>query len=185
MSNVLTNDEYRKTFADSDEHSHRQFMRRQVRKAKVGKNERDVVLALMNIWFVRKKTDGVMHPGRKKIAKMANCSIRTVASIMARMREAGALIVVSHGKGGRASTRYKMDFIKLILFLGYKLPIEVAGELKKIVVAVGNFTPFHLWKKRAKLAHGNNKNRKVASDWRSDPPDPQSISFQITGGCHV
>lgn len=185
MTNVLTPDEYRKTFADSDEHAHRQFMRRQVKKARINKNERDVVLALMNIWFVRKKMSGVMHPGRKRIASMANCSIRTVASIMARMREAGALVVVSHGKGGRASTRYTMDFEKLILFLGYELPKEAAGKLVEIVTRAGVFTPFRLWKKRAKLAHGINKNRKDRLEWRTDPPDHRTHSLQFAGGCHV
>ena len=184
MSNTITPEAVRKSFSNTSEHEHRQFMRRAVRKAKISKNERDVVLALMNIWFVR-KSDGEMHPGRKKIAKMAGVSVRTVAAIMARMREADALLVVSHGKGGRASTRYQMNLENLIVFLGYELPRVIEGELRKIVVAVGNFIPFSLWKKRATAAHGIRNYRIGWSSQTPARPDPGKNSFQIAGGSHV
>lgn len=184
MSNTITPNDIQKAFSDTHEHSHRQFMRRAVKKAKVSNNEKAVVSALMNIWFVR-KGDGEMHPGRKKIAKMAGVSVRTVAAIMARMREVGALVVVSHAKGGRASTRYRMDLEKLILFLGYTLPRVIEGELRKIAVVVGNFTPWALWKKRANFAHGKEKKR-IHSSWQvSDRPCPRNDSLPIAGGCHV
>jgi hypothetical protein len=184
VSNTITPEAVRKSFSSTSEHEHRQFMRRAVRKAKISKNERDVVLALMNIWFVR-KSDGEMHPGRKKIAKMAGVSIRTVASIMARMRETEALLVVSHGKGGRASTRYRMNLENLILFLGYEMPRVIEGELRKIVVAVGNFVPFSLWKKRATAAHGIRNYRIGCSSQTPTRPDPGKNSLQISGGRYV
>jgi hypothetical protein len=146
-----------KTFTDTNEHAHRQFMRGAVRRARISKNTRDVVLAILNIWF-QKKAQGVMYPGRKKLARMGGVSVRTVATILAEMRAAGALKVISHGKGGRASTRYSLDMKGLILFLGYKLPEVVQGTLGKVTKFHAGFRPFALWQKRANFAHGLNNN---------------------------
>lgn len=143
-----------KTFSDTEEHQHRQFMRAAVRRAKISKNKRDLVLALLNIWFKR-KAEGLMYPGRKKLAKMAGISIRTAATILAEMREAGALEVICYGKGGRGkATRYRMNLTKLIVYLGFKLPKEVKGALGRVFVSDSQFRPWAVFKNRAKLAHG-------------------------------
>jgi hypothetical protein len=171
-------------FKSSDEQKHRQFMRLQVRKAKISNNERAIITALMNVWFAN-KCKGHMHPGRKKIAKMAHVSIRTVASMMARMREAGALVVVSHANGGRASTRYRMDLEKLILFMGYKLPKVIRGALTEIVRVVGGFVPFELWKKRANIAHGKENKRKVIAPCGYPEPLPDKNDYDFGGQAYA
>ncbi len=169
-------------FKDTDEQSHRQFMRRQVRNAKISKYDRDVVLAVLNHWFAHKQK-GVMHPGRDKIAKVARVSVRTVATMFGRMREAGVLEVVSHGKGGRHATRYKMNLTALIKFLGYELPKEVAGTLRKIPAMVGRFTPWAVFKKRANGAHGIKDKRTHLHLLQRIVPFPDERSSIFGGQC--
>jgi len=173
------------TFQDTSEHAHRQFMRGAVRRAKVSKNVRDVTLSILNIWF-SKKSQGVMYPGRKKLARMSGVSIRTVATILADMRAAGALEVISHGKGGRASTRYKMNVKGLVLFLGYKLPEVVQGTLSKITKYYSGFKPFSLWQKRANFAHGLDNNSTQSVLRAQEEPKPDDWRAEWWGRpCHV
>ena len=87
-----------------------------------------MTLALANLWF-HHKPKGEMHPGRAKIARKARVSIKTVTRTMAKLKQAGCLIALSHEKGGRASTRYRLRPLRLMVFCGAQLPAWVEGEL--------------------------------------------------------
>jgi len=105
-------------FKDSREDKHRRLVRSKIRKGPLTKSQRDVTLALVNHWFHHKGgAKGYVHPGRKKLAKKAGTSVRTVASTLAILRDWGVLKVVAHlhGLHGNA-TEYLVDEYALIAF---------------------------------------------------------------------
>ena len=69
-----------------------------------------------------------MHPGRAKMAGKAQVSIKTVTRTMAKLRNAECLVPVSHEKGGRAATRYRLRPLGLMVFCGARLPDWVRGN---------------------------------------------------------
>lgn len=102
-------------FKDSQEAAFRRVIRQTIRRGPFTKSEREVVLAFVNHWFQhRKSTKGVIHPGRKKLAKKAGVSIRTVASTLDMLRRAGAIDAVNHlhGLHGNA-TEYTVNTVAL------------------------------------------------------------------------
>ena len=150
-------------YNDSLSASFARFVRSAVQKSHLTKSERQVTLMIVNLWFYHKSGEGVIYPGREKIAKKLRVSVRTVASTLAILREAGALKVVSHLKGGgRAATRYKLKFVPLLLLCGCDLPDWMQTELRPILhdLPASNCTP-KAQKiaplSRAKIAHGKKK----------------------------
>lgn len=135
------------TFSDSTEQAHRQFMRSAVRRAKISNNKKAVAEALLNLWF-RHRHSNCINPSRRKVAKMAHVSEPTVARFLKEMREAGALIVVGYGKGGKKrdgsgiATHYQLDLKGLIQWMGYKLPEERPGQLVEVAQNVVPFETF-------------------------------------------
>lgn len=126
-SNVLVNclaSKYRDRvlidFKDSQENAFRRLTRQAIRSGIKNKHHRDVVLAIINHWFHHKSgPKDYIHPSRSRIAKIADVSVRTVATVLSKMREAGVLIPVSTLNGGRSfSTRYKVDHVALFVMCG-------------------------------------------------------------------
>ena len=135
-------------FKKSQEAAHRRFVRSMIRKGPFTKGERDVTLALVNYWFHHKGgAKDYIHPGRKKLAKKAGVSVRTVASTLALLRDWGAIKAVGHLNGlhGNA-TEYVVDEYALLAFCD-----GVAHEqiLRLAVNGVQNCTGSG----RAKIAH--------------------------------
>jgi hypothetical protein len=117
------------SFIDSNEAAFRRAVRDAIRKSPLTRSEQAVTLVLANLWF-HHKARGVMHPGRRKIARQAgSVSIKTVTRTMTKLKEAGCLVPVSHEKGGSAATRYRLKPLELMVFCGAKLPSWVEGEL--------------------------------------------------------
>jgi hypothetical protein len=118
------------TFKDSQEASFRRIIRQTIRKGPFTKSEREVVLAFINHWFQhRKSTKGVVHPGRKKLAKRAGVSIRTVASVLDLLRTHGVIDAKAHlhGLHGNA-TEYTVCTVALTeLCAKKKADIRVDG----------------------------------------------------------
>jgi len=118
------------TFKDSQEASFRRIIRQTIRKGPFTKSEREVVLAFINHWFHhRKSTKGVVHPGRKKLAKRANVSIATVKRTLAMLRDYGVISAKAHLEGlhGNA-TEYTVCTIALTeLCAKKKADIRVDG----------------------------------------------------------
>ncbi len=109
------------TFKDSHEAAYRRLMRGAVRKSPMTKGERDVTLAMLNVWFHhRNGPKKYIHPSREALAKKAGVSVRTVATVLSILRDSGALIVMSdHLKGGQGrATRYRFDDLSLLAMCG-------------------------------------------------------------------
>jgi hypothetical protein len=116
----------KKSFEDSQEAAFRRLVRQSVRKGPFTKGERDVVLAFVNHWMHhRKKSGGVVHPGREKLAKRAGVSVRTVASVLEMLRQSGAIEAVAHLHGlyGNA-TEYTVSTVHLFELCAGKKPAK-------------------------------------------------------------
>lgn len=118
------------SFRDSREAIFRRIVRGAIRKSDLTKSEKAVTLALANIWF-HHHAKGEMHPGRAKIARREQVSIKTVTRTMAKLREAGCLVIVSHPNGGRTATRYRLRTLRLMEFCGVDLPDVIEGQLTR------------------------------------------------------
>lgn len=133
----------RRRFTDSQTASIQRMTRSGIRKSEMlSKGERDVILALVNHWFHhRGKDGGRISPGRKKLAKVADVSIRTVASTLAMLRDAEVITVVARPNGeGQKPTIYTLDLRMLWAFLGMDLPEVKEGVLVPLT-GVQNCTP--------------------------------------------
>lgn len=141
-------------FSDSQEAVFRRHCRDAAKRGPFSKGERDVVLAVLNLWFVhRKKDGGVFHPGRTKLARRAGVSVRTVASTLAMLRDAGVMQTVSHAKGGWGkATRYTFDVIAYFPACGFDYPAFIPGDL--VVQNCTHSRPPIAHNMRAKIAHG-------------------------------
>lgn len=103
------------TFKDSQEATFRRLVREQVRKGPFTKGQRDVVMAFINHWFHhRNSKDGMVHPGRQKIAKKAGVTIKTVSRVFEILRHFGVIVAEDHlhGLHGNA-TLYSVSTIHL------------------------------------------------------------------------
>ena len=117
-------------FSDTREAEFRRVLRRTIRKGPFTKSEREVVLAFINHWLQhRNSTKGVVHPGRKKLAKRAKVCVRTVAGTFKLLRQHGAIIPMAHLHGLRGNaTEYTVDVIALTeLCAKKKADLAVSG----------------------------------------------------------
>jgi hypothetical protein len=102
-------------FSKTQDAAFRRVTRDTIRSAPFTKSERDVVLAFVNHWFNLRHLGHAVYPGRKKLAKKANTSIRTVASVLGILRASGAIVAEAHLNGlhGNA-TEYSVNYEALI-----------------------------------------------------------------------
>jgi len=107
--------EINESFKDTQEAAFRRVIRQAIRRGPFTKSEREVVLAFFNHWFQhRKNTKGVVHPGRKKLAKRAAVSIPTVKRTLAMLRDFGVIYAKAHLHGLRGNaTEYTVCTIAL------------------------------------------------------------------------
>lgn len=144
--------EIKKQFKDSQEAAFRRLMRQSIRRGPFTKSEREVVLAFINHWFHhRNSTKGVVHPGRKQLARKAGVSIRTVSTVLDILRQEGALVATAHLNGlhGNA-TEYVVNTVALTELCGKKkADLAVYGVQNctgtgcaKIARRISNVVPF-------------------------------------------
>ena len=117
-------------FKDSQEAAFRRVVRGTIRKSNLSRGQRDVLLAFVNHWFHHKtKADGVVHPGRTKLAKKSGASVETVKRTLDMLRRAGVLTAVAHLNGlhGNA-TEYTVSVPHLI---------DLCGKSKDEVRSIG------------------------------------------------
>lgn len=87
-------------FKNSQEAAFRRVIRDMIKRGPFTKSERDVVLAFFNHWFVHRNGEkGFVHPGRKKLAKRAQVTIKTVSRTLAMLRDNHAIQPVGHLNG--------------------------------------------------------------------------------------
>jgi DNA-binding transcriptional MocR family regulator len=100
-----------KSFAESREAAFRARIRDLVKRGPFTKSERDVLKAFIDHWLHhRKDKEGVVYPGRKRLAQKANVTARTVTSALALFRASGMIVAVARleGRDGKA-TEYWVD----------------------------------------------------------------------------
>lgn len=175
------------SFTDTTEHAHRQFMRNAVKRAKISNNRRAVAEALLNLWF-RHRQSNCINPSRRKVAKLAHVSEPTVARFLKEMREAGALIVVAYGKGGKRSdgsgiaTQYRLDLKGLIQWMGYKLPEERPGQLVEVPSNVVPFETFREVRERQNRRRNDRSNEENVR--RGDQSYRIKMIHNISNNCN-
>lgn len=108
----MTNEE----FKASQEAAFRRVVRATIRKAPFTKSERDVTLALVNHWFFhRNGKKGYIHPGREKLAKKANVSVKTASRCLGFLRSIGAITATAHLAGLHGdATEYTVNIVTLL-----------------------------------------------------------------------
>jgi len=135
----------------------RRVVREAIRKSGFTKSERDIITAMVNLWFYHKSgPKGYIHPGRTKLAKKARCSIRTVSACLTKLRASGVVKAVANPNGeGQHPTYYTVNLRLLLDTCGCVFPEELEGHLVPYVTEP-NCTPLsqriaHHW--RAEIAH--------------------------------
>jgi hypothetical protein len=121
-------------FRKSREASWRRYLRSAVRQSAMSRAQKDVTMGVLNLWLHhRNGLKGVIHPGRERLAKGAKVSVRTVASTLKALRDAGVLKASKHAYGeGQKPTEYTMNTLALIVHCGGELPEWVAAELVQV-----------------------------------------------------
>lgn len=120
-------------FKKSQEQAFRRTIRDLIRGGPFSKGERDVILAFFNHWFAHRNNEkGFVHPGRKKLAKRAGVTVRTVASTLALLREHHAIQAVGHLNGLQGmATEYTVS-IEALRLLCRKSKADLRKSVCKI-----------------------------------------------------
>lgn len=114
------NPEQTRTFEKSQEAAFRRLVRQAIRKGPFTKSERDITLALFNHWFHHKNgPKSYIHPGRKKLAKKAGVTEKTVSRCLSMLRVSGVIRPLGPLKGNRyKATEYAVDPYALFVLCG-------------------------------------------------------------------
>lgn len=111
----------------------RRDARRRVAKLPLTKSERDILLAVVNLWFARRYRDGFIRPGRKLVAKKVRVSVVTVARAFSLFRSLGFMEAVAYEKGGTGkATHYVVNLTA----------IQEAAEPCTVTTTPGVLVPF-------------------------------------------
>jgi hypothetical protein len=178
------------SFRGSDHDRERNFARKALDKAFrdgiLSRTERDIARTVLNLWFFHRgpSLTGVIRPGRAYLARKNKCSVRTVASLLKRLRDAGILATIAYAKGGRRATQYRLDVQGLMVWCGVKFPEVAEGALKLLARPLSNL--LRAYQNRAMAAHGSNKRFKVSADYRPEVRPPgQNWWEDWAGDAHV
>lgn len=89
----------------------RRDARRRVGKLPLTKSERDILMALVNLWFAHRYKSGFIHPGREWLAKKAKVkSVKTVSRALSLFRDTGWVEAGAYQKGGTGkATHYRVN----------------------------------------------------------------------------
>lgn len=141
-------------FKDSQEANFRRMVRQAVRKGDFTKGERDVTLAVINMWFHHKGgPKPYIHPGREKIAKKAGVTVKTVSRCLSMLRSAGVLVAVNGlSGGGKIATKYTVNVWSLMTLCGCDWVDEfMRGRGKNVPLSSAEMS--HC--RRDKMSHSN------------------------------
>ena len=107
-------------YKDSADYAFKRMVRAAIRKSEMTKSDRDITLAIVDLWFFHKNgRKKYIHPGRRKLAKKAKVTIITVARCLAKLRAAGILTVIKNPRGeGQKPTQYTVNIHALLVFCG-------------------------------------------------------------------
>lgn len=107
-------------YKNSDDAAFKRMVRSAIRKSKMTKSDRDITLALVNLWFYhRNGHKKYIHPGRKHLAKKAGVGISTVSRCLSKLRQAQAIIPIKSPRGeGQRPTQYVVNIHSLLVLCG-------------------------------------------------------------------
>lgn len=179
-----------KSFRGSEHDRERNFARkaldRAFREGLLSRTERDIARTVLNLWFHHRgpKFTGVIRPGRAYLARKNKCSVRSVASLLKRLREAGVLATIAYAKGGCRATHYRLDVHGLMVWCGVKFPEVAEGALKLLARPLTKL--LRRYQNRAIDAHGYNKRCEVSPAYRPEVrPSGQNWWEGWAGDAHV
>lgn len=114
----------------------RRLVRDAIRKGPFTKHERDVTLAFFNHWFHHKSKCEIVHPGRRKLAKTARTTEKTVSRTLAKLRAAWVIEPVANLHGGHnTATKYRVNLPALFSLCGFDWMDDlVRGRLPNVPV---------------------------------------------------
>jgi hypothetical protein len=107
-------------------------LRRMVRgitKDKLTKSERLILEKLVNLWMTHRFGEGVIRPGRSRLAKQCDVHLDTVRVALARFRELSIIAPVAYAKGGTQATRYVVNLDVLRRLYGPAIPVSTPGKM--------------------------------------------------------
>ena len=107
-------------------------LRRLVRgigKADLTKSEKLILERIVNLWLAHRYKEGVIRPGRSRLAKLCDVHVNTVKTTLGKLRALGVICPVAYAKGGRNATRYTVNLDVLKHRFGGPLPLVAPGEL--------------------------------------------------------
>ena len=109
-----------KRYKDSDDAEFKRMVRTSIRKSEMTKSDRDITIALVNLWFYHKGgAKKYIHPGRKHLAKKAGVTVKTVSRCLARLRTAQIISPIKNPRGeGQKPTQYTVNIHNLLVFCG-------------------------------------------------------------------
>ena len=143
-------------FKNSNEAALRRFVRSAIKHSDLSRANKDVTTAIVNLWFHhRNGPEGVIHPGRDKLAKSAKCTVKSVSRCLSMLKVAGVVVAVKYENGGQLSTRYRVRIGALLALCGCDIPGEIGGQLyaipsKNVPVEKSKMSRFT----RDKMSHG-------------------------------
>jgi len=119
-------------FEKSPEYAMRRLVRSIIRKTdKLSKHQRDILLAIVNLWVHHKNgPKGYIHPGKKMLAKKARVSLATVKRTLKMLRGERIIIPRKYLKGGApgCATQYTVNVEMLILSYADMRQLNEAAE---------------------------------------------------------
>lgn len=122
------------TFANSAEAAKRKAVRDAIRKGDFTKSERDIITAIVNLWFHHKSSaEPVIYPRRAKLCKMTKTAPRTVSRCLAMLRDAGVIVGGQDVKRGRyVAASYTLNLFPLFQLCGCDIPDVYMGSLVEV-----------------------------------------------------
>lgn len=93
------------------------------------KSEKLILEKVVNLWFAHRYGEGVIRPGRERLAKQCQVHSNTVKTALAKFRALGIMNAVAYAKGGTKATRYTVNLDVLRRLFGPALPVEIPGNL--------------------------------------------------------
>ena len=106
-------------FRQSPEHQLRRFVRKAIRNSKMTRGQKEITTSIVNLWFHhRNGPEGIIRPGRKRLARQAGVTIVTVSRSLSMLKTAGVLTATKNPKGGVRPTHYIVNLNNLMALCG-------------------------------------------------------------------
>ena len=158
----------------------RKIVRKAILRAKsLPKSDRECLMYCANLWFYHRNGDGFIHPGAKLLSEKLECSIRTVKSIVKRLRDDDFLVIVAYPKGGRNATWYAVNIARILERFSAR-PHQFALDWDEIHArSIAQVNRAKIAANRAKVAHGIVKAslKETVPESFNDPSDWSEVPF--------